>query len=208
MKYANRYGDERSIWYRRGDNLYVEGRGYFVIEDLIDVPQVILNLGNIAAGTIAAPTQGAKVQATELEPRVQKEIVHTLVGVDAVRFAVGVTASVGAPPAAVLDEAISRSCQIRAWNPAEQPLWLSPQGNIQGFLTHEISPVGDENELFPVFTEKDNPPTFRADNPWTDGAIQQYLYLLSKRYLLEELPDRPDKFATIKITSREQTCMK
>ena len=207
MKYANRYGDERSIWYRRGDNLEIDGKGFFVIEDIVDVPEVILNLGSVAVGTIANPTQGAKVQANELEPRVMGEIVHTLVGVDVVDFAIAFTASASTPPGAGVDGTVSRSCQIRAWNPAEQPLWLSPQGNIQGFLTHLISPIGDENELFPVFTEKDNPPTFRADNPWADGAIQQYLYLISKRYLLEELESKPDKFARVKITNREQSCI-
>jgi hypothetical protein len=84
---------------------------------------------------------------------------------------------------------------------------LSPQGRVQEFIDHRQSPVGDENELFPVFVIKDNPPFFRADNPWADGAIQQYIFAIGKLYKLKALDTAPDKYAVISgVPTKDLIC--
>lgn len=199
MKYANRFGDQRAIFYKKGDNLKI-GEKYYEIVGLRDIPQLPLNLGSVGAGSFANPTQGTKVQFAELEPRNEDELVHCLIGVEETKFIVGIGASASLPPPGLLGpdaDVQGFSCRILYWNPQEQPQWLSPRGRVQSFIDHRISPIGDENELFPVFVIKDNAPWFRADNPWDHGGITQYIFALGKLYKLSELGSQPDKFAVV-----------
>jgi len=199
MKYSNRFGDQRSIFYRKGDNLKI-GEKFYEIVGLRDIPQLPLDLGSVSAGSFSAPTQGTKVQFGELEPMNEDELVHVLIGVEETRFLVGPTASTSLPPPGGFGpdaEVQGYSCRILYWNPQEQPQWLSPHGNIQSFIDHRISPIGDENELFPVFVIKDNPPYFRADNPWDHGSISQHIFAIGKLYKLSDLGSQPEKFAVI-----------
>lgn len=209
MKFSNRFGDQRAIFYKKGDNLKI-GDKYYEIVGLRDVPQLPLDLGTIALGSFAVPTQGAKVQFAELEPLNEDELAHCLIGVEETRFLEGPVASASLPPPALLGpdaDVIERSCRILYWNPQEQPQWLSPQARVQTFIDHRISPIGDENELFPIFAIKDNPPFFRADNPWPDGAITQHIFALGKLYKLSELGVVPDKFAVISgVPTKDLIC--
>jgi len=179
LKYANRYGDPRSSFYRKGDNIELEDHQgnihYYKIVDVIDTPAIDLYLGNVAAGTRANPTEGSKTKLKEIEPMEQNILTHAIVGVD---------------------EVSGKSCQVRFWRPKEQPQWLSPDGNYHGYIDHKISPVDDPNELFPVFCMMGDTPYFRADNP-NAVAIEQWIVITAKRYILEELSEKPSVYAPI-----------
>lgn len=197
MKYASRYGDQRAIFYRKGDNIKVGGKFYEIVS-LRDVPHLRLDLGNVAAGTLVNPTQGTKTPWNNLEPDNKDELAHVLLGVEVQRAGIQIPDGLVNPPAASIDEGQSFSPWVRYWNPQEQPQWLSPDGSVQSWIDAEISPIGDENELFPVFVIKDNEPFFRADNPHDEIAFVNIgIRATGKLYKLVELGAQPEKFAVI-----------
>lgn len=183
MKYANRFGDLRSTFYRKGDNIELarrSGEGYAVkyykIVDVLDSPGIDVYLGSIDAGSRSDPTEGSKVELSVLQPQTDGILTHALIGVDV--------------------DSAGRSCQIRVWRPKENPIWLSPDGNYQGYVDAKISPVEDPNELFPLFVLMGDVPYARADNPHS-VAIEQWIVIQSKRYIIEELKEKPSAYAPI-----------
>lgn len=183
MKYANRYGDGRSIFYRKGDNIELEGK-YYRIVGIEEVPAYELSFGTVSSGDTSN-----KFKADFLDPREQDRLVHVLVGVIPVKW--GATT-----PYVSVDYIEEVSCRIRAYRPKEEILWVTPDGNNKAWIDHTISPVDDPNELYPVFVKYNDEPWFEAENAEAHD-IDQKIKFMGKTYKLEELSEKPANYAPI-----------
>lgn len=177
MKYGNRHGDVRVNVFRIGDVLKNPNNGDFkkitnirqspmVVVDLTPAGGVIagipnLSAGQLAAGTLAAPTEGPITPVNEIVPIVDDEIVMAFVGVYPSEVAYVPTALGGA----TLEALAKISCFVRYRKPAGVNQWLTPDEADETIIDATISPPEDPNELFPMFIFRNEDPVFQAINP-------------------------------------------
>jgi len=187
-----KYTDRRNSIPRKNDNVELGGQ-YFRITNL-KKSEFEVDLGLVAPGTFVNPTPGTKTRVEEVEPD-EGKISMIFIGVRPVPLNVAVDdGGAGGPTTQVRDF----SCWIRAYYGEIGAAWVTPDGNEEGHINHETSPIEDPNEWSVIFLLADNKFYIQGLNPYV-AAIQQYVRLQVFELTLEKLPDKPPIFTPMPV---------
>lgn len=199
MKFGNRHGDVRANILRIGDVLKNPNNGKFKkIVNIRQSPMLVIDLtpaggdiagipdlsaGQLAVGTLAAPTEGPVVPVPLITPIVDNEIVMAFVGVYPSIVAFIPTALGGAA-----EEALQKiSCFVRYRKPAGVNQWLTPDEADETVIDTTISPPEDPNDLFPLFIFRNEDPVFQALNPHLIALGQVIMINPIMRLIVEDI---------------------
>jgi hypothetical protein len=202
MKYYNR----NNVLLRVGDNILLNGRYYQITDSAFS--QFVKEFGG--TNGLDSGVTGTKTRVTELEPKDYNGIAYVVMGVYGTQVSTyapnqaGTNAVRGGnetAASAVNNSVRTDSCDFALFSPQQQPLFLTPDGNTQGVINYNNSPVDDPDETMGIWVMHDDELYVQATNNTGAGGagegvaatIQFFCYF----YTLAPLQQKPAIFTPI-----------
>jgi hypothetical protein len=175
-----KYYDRSRVLLRVGDNILLNGRYYQITDSQFS--QFVKEFGG--TNGLDSGVTGTKTRVTELEPKDYNGIAFIMTGVYPTQITVyapnqaGTNAVRGGNEtgaAAANNIARTDSCDFAMFSPQAQPLFLTPDGNTQGVINANNSPVDDPDETMGVYIMHDDELYVQASNNTGAGGAGEGL---------------------------------
>jgi hypothetical protein len=189
---------------RVGDNILLNGRYYQITDS--QYSQFVKEFGGTG---LVAGASGTKTRVTELEPKDYNGIAYIIMGVYPTQVAVyapnqagGTAVRGGSDSAASSVNNVTRtdSCDFALFSPQAQPLFLTPDGNTQGVINSNNSPVDDPDETMGIYIMHDDELYIQATNNVGSAGgegIAATMQFFCYFYTLAPLKEKPAIFTPV-----------
>ena len=202
-----KYYDRSRVLLRVGDNILLNGRYYQITDS--QYSQFVKEFGG--TNGLLKGASGTKTRVTELEPKDYNGIAYILMGVFPTPIAVNAQGQDGAAATrggnktagtSVATHVRTDSCDFSLFSPQAQPLFLTPDGNTQGVINANNSPVDDPDETMGIFIMHDDELFIQATNntgagPNAGEGIAATMQFFCYFYTLAPLKQKPAVFTPV-----------
>jgi len=190
--------EEKQFIVRKYDNIEVLGVFYTVEE--ISFSTVEVGLGSVASGTLAVPTEGAKIEIEQMKVEKPNMLNWILLGIipykTAIQTGTANTYTLTIPPATVQTFVGEISQRVRAYIGKEVAVWLTPTGEKITGIDHKLSSDTDPSYWASLIIKQGDTLYLQGVNPYPI-AFEQRITLISFLMKVTKLDVKPEPLTTL-----------